>query len=72
MMARQKYMGITTMVLGALVLCAFAATAGEVTRSDGQTTVINSEPVLPAIELELEELWRRGGEDDEVMIGLPV
>ena len=42
------------------------------TQATGQTIMKNTEPALPPVALELEELWRRGGEDDEVMIGLPV
>ena len=42
------------------------------TQVDGQTIMQNTEPALPALDLELEELWRRGGEDDDLMIGLPV
>jgi len=62
----------TTLVFGTLVFPALPVEAGEVTQVDGQTIVRNSEPALPAVELKLEELWRRGGEDDDVMIGLPV
>jgi hypothetical protein len=72
MKTNYKIMGITAMVLGVLILSAFVVSAGEITQSDGRTIVKNSEPALPAIELELEELWRRGGEEDDVMIGLPV
>ncbi len=55
-----------------LVLIASPASAGEVTQSDDTTFIKNTEPALAPIELNLKELWRRGGEDDEVMIGLPV
>lgn len=38
-----------------------------------ETRITNSEPVLPPLTLELEELWRAGGESsDDVMFGLPV
>ena len=60
----------TFMVLG--MIAAAPTIAGELFEVDGQTVVRNEEPALPMIELELEELWRRGGEDDDVMIGLPV
>jgi hypothetical protein len=36
--------------------------AGETSQVDGHTVVRNSEPALPMLELEREELWRRGGE----------
>ena len=35
-------------------------------------TVRNEEPAQDVVALELEEQWRRGAEDDDVMIGLPV
>ncbi len=61
---------VTVLILG--MIAAAPAIAGELFEVDGQTVVRNEEPALPMIELELEELWRRGGEDDDVMIGLPV
>jgi len=70
MTAIQKISTTLTVILGALI--ALPAAGGEVNQSDNTTFIKNSEPALPPIELELEELWRRGGEDDEVMIGLPV
>ncbi len=59
-------------VLATCVIVTAAASAGEVVQVDGQTVVRNQEPAQPRLELELEELWRRGGQDDDVMIGLPV
>ena len=61
---------ITTILT--LLFPALTATAGEVTTSDNTTFIKNTEPAFLPVELELKELWRRGGEDDEVMIGLPV
>ncbi len=55
--------GIGKIVAAALLLA---------TQVNGQTIMKNTEPALPPVALELEEIWRRGGEDDEVMIGLPV
>jgi hypothetical protein len=60
------------LVLGILAFSAPAAQSGEMVEHDGQLVVCNSEPAQPPIELELEELWRRGGDDDDLMIGLPV
>ncbi len=60
------------LVVTLLLLVSLPVMAGEIIQSDGITTVRNNEPALPAVTLQLEELWRRGGEDDEVMIGLPV
>jgi len=48
----------------------FLAAAGSA-RADAPV-VRNEEPALPPVTLELEELWRRGAENDDVMIGLPV
>ena len=63
---------IIVLVLLGLSLAVVASVAGETSQVDGHTVVRNSEPALPMLELELEELWRRGGENDDVMIGLPV
>jgi hypothetical protein len=46
--------------------------AGELIEIDGETHVVNTTPALPPVTLELEELWRAGGDDEGVMIGLPV
>ncbi|MBU8871638.1 MAG: hypothetical protein KOO60_12300 [Gemmatimonadales bacterium] len=37
-----------------------------------ETRILTTEPILPPLTLELEELWRAGGETDDVMFGLPV
>ncbi len=63
---------IIVLILLCLGLAVVTAVAGETSQVDGHTVVRNREPALPMLELELEELWRRGGENDEVMIGLPV
>ncbi|MDX2474095.1 MAG: hypothetical protein QNL91_10340 [Candidatus Krumholzibacteria bacterium] len=63
---------IIVLILLGLGLAVATAVAGETSQVDGHTVVRNTEPALPMLELELEELWRRGGESDEVMIGLPV
>ena len=54
-----------TLLAVILVSFAFPALADDL-------TIKNSEPAQPPVTLELEELWRRGGDDDDVMIGLPV
>ena len=53
---------LTTLIL----LAATAALAGDA------PVVRNDEPAFEPVTLELEELWRRGAENDEVMIGLPI
>ncbi|MBU1072248.1 hypothetical protein KKG45_03280, partial [bacterium] len=40
-------------------------------RADGKR-LANARPALPPATLEPEELWRAGGEDDDIMFGLPV
>lgn len=44
--------------------------AGELVTIDGEPRVRNSEPAPPAVILEIEELWRAGGEDENMMFGL--
>jgi len=63
-----------TLTLAALVAAAIFASPAIVAGASGQEPphIRNAEPALPPLELELTELWRRGGEADEVMIGLPV
>ena len=63
---------IIVLILLGISLPVVTAVAGETSQVDDHTVVRNTEPALPMLELELEELWRRGGESDEVMIGLPV
>jgi hypothetical protein len=54
-----------------LTLLSGATMAGEVTVVDGVTHVSNpAEPPGGVVDLELEELWRRGGEDDDVLFGV--
>ena len=60
------------LAFGTLAFGTLAAQAGEMVDHDGELVVRNTEPELAPIELELEELWRRGGDDDDLMIGLPV
>jgi len=38
----------------------------------GERRVTSTSPALPPITLQLEELWRAGGDDESVMIGMPV
>ena len=58
------------LVLG-LILAAGVVSAGEVTTIDGVPTVINgAKPADGVGDLKLTELWRRGGEDDEIIFGL--
>jgi len=63
---------VFTLIQAVLMVGTLPAVAGEVAIEDGVTTVRNAQPALPAVELQLEELWRRGGDDDDLMIGLPV
>ena len=57
-----------------LLLVAGTALAGETVTRDGNTHVLNQEPALPPVTLQLEELWRAGGEDnaDDLVFGVPV
>jgi YD repeat-containing protein len=49
---------------------AIAAWDGQVTETDGVTTVINPEaPAMGVVQQVLEEQWRRGGDDDEIFFG---
>ncbi|MFH1844769.1 MAG: hypothetical protein ABIF77_16375 [bacterium] len=34
--------------------------------------MVNTEPALPPLTLELAELWRAGGDDDGLLFGMPV
>ena len=52
--------------LALMLLLATALTASEA------PTLRNAEPLEPPVTLELEELWRAGGEDEGVMFGTPV
>jgi len=61
------------MILTILVLAALAgfAMAGDVTVVDGVTVVTNSDtPRDGVVDMKLKELWRRGGEDDDLFFGL--
>ena len=71
-MVNNRKFAAFALVLGILITNTFPVQAGEIVEHDGHTTIRNNEPALPMVELELEELWRRGGEDDDLMIGLPV
>ncbi len=54
-----------------LLLVAATARAGEVTLVDGVPHILNpAQPPQGVQTVELEELWRAGGEDDEVFFGL--
>ena len=61
-------------LLGTSLLPHAAASAGEIVTSDGTTHVLNRQPALPPVTLQLEELWRAGGEDnaDGLIFGIPV
>ncbi len=62
---------VAASTLALLVLVAACSVAGEVTTVDGITHVSN--PATPpdgVVDLKLEELWRRGGEEDEVIFGV--
>jgi hypothetical protein len=65
---------VSVMSTGCLLTIVFAvvALAGETAVINGETRVRNTKPALPRATLELEELWRAGGEDEDVMFGLPV
>jgi hypothetical protein len=58
----------------ALLLAAGAALAGDVVTRDGRNHVLNEKPALDPVTLELEELWRAGGEGnaDDLVFGVPV
>ncbi len=55
---------IIVLILLGISLPVVTAVAGETSQVDDHTVVRNTEPALPMLELELEELWRRGGESD--------
>jgi len=55
-----------------VIIAAVAAYAGERVTVDDEPRIRNTTPALPPVTLELEELWRAGGEDEDVMFGLPV
>lgn len=60
----------TSVVIG-LAILATAAFAGDVTTIEGVTHVSNpADPPGGVVDLQLEELWRRGGEDDDVIFGV--
>ena len=66
-----KWMTNVIITLALLVLVPAFSAAGEVTTVDGVTHVAN--PATPpggVQDLKLEELWRRGGEDDDVIFGV--
>jgi hypothetical protein len=49
---------------------ASAAWEGQVSETDGVTTVVNPEaPAMGVVQQVLEEQWRRGGDDDEIFFG---
>jgi len=50
-------------MVGALLLAAVV---------HAEQLVPNTSPAQPPLTLELEELWRAGGDDEDIMIGLPV
>jgi len=69
-MKRMTYLAIN---LALSVSAAAIAMAGDVTTVDGVTHVSNgAAPSGGVHDLELEELWRRGGEDDDVIFGVIV
>ncbi|UCE02004.1 MAG: 6-bladed beta-propeller [Candidatus Latescibacterota bacterium] len=49
---------------------ALAQWKGEEVVQEGVRHVINPEEPIEEVRIELEELWRRGGEDDDVLFGL--
>ena len=49
-----------------------SARAGQVVAIDGEMRVQNARPDQAPVTLELEELWRAGGEDDDFIFGVPV
>lgn len=63
-----------TMMAGlVLVLAAGLATAGDVTTVDGVIHVANADTPRDGVsDMSLTELWRRGGEDDDVFFGLVI
>ena len=68
-----RHLGLLRLILSFAVLASVAAAGGEVTVRDGVPHVRNRQPLLEPLTLELEELWRAGGNGaDDVMFGLPV
>jgi hypothetical protein len=63
----------TRLLAAAFVVAALpvqAAWQGEIRQEDGATVVVNPEtPALGEETYELRELWRRGGEDDDILFG---
>ena len=61
------------LLAGVLLLSAGTATAaweGQITETDGVTTIVNPEtPAMGVVQQVLEEQWRRGGDDDEIFFG---
>jgi hypothetical protein len=59
------------MVILALTMAAGFATAGDVKTVDGVVHVANSDTPRDGVkDMELKELWRRGGEEDDLFFGL--
>lgn len=59
-------------ILGCLLAAASWTAAVPEASADEVATTSNESPAFAPVTLELEELWRRGAEGDDVMIGLPV
>jgi hypothetical protein len=65
---------VISCLAGALVLLALPAAAGQPAGLDDSPRIRNTEPALPPVTLELEELWRAGGDGnaDGLIFGIPV
>jgi hypothetical protein len=65
----------TALLIAGVLFLLFATTAlagweGEITETDGVTTVVNPEtPAMGTQSQTLEEQWRRGGDDDDIFFG---
>ncbi len=69
---RPKHTICGASVMLVLLLLAPAVTAGEVVTVEGVPHIRNGETPPGGVERrELEELWRVGGEDDDLLLGLP-
>ena len=67
---KRKSFGWTLVCVTALTAPAFGQWQGSETVREGVTYVTNTEAPMDVVTLEPEELWRRGGDDDEVLFGV--
>jgi len=67
--ARRSHCPLLAIILFCL---AVPTVAGEVVSGSDGPRILNREPAAEPLVLELEELWRAGGDDQGIMFGLPV